>query len=520
MIRRLFVHRLALGAAALAATFTLQAQGRSPKQSASTPAARLDAYTAQALAAWGLPGTAVAVVHNDSVVFAKGFGVRELGKPEPITPNSVFAIGSTSKAFTSASLAMLVAEGKVKWDDPVAKHLPELQLYDPYVTRELTVRDLLTHRSGLSRGDRVWMNSGFSRGEVLRRVRYLKPSWSFRSTYGYQNIMFLAAGTVVERASGKTWDDFVAQRIFQPLGMTNSVTSVTKLSSLADVATPHERINESYQPVAWLNIDNIAPAGSINSSVTDMAQWIRLQLSRGVYKGQRLLDSMGVKEMHTANITIRSSAQDERLYPMSNLSAYGLGWSLRDYYGRKMVSHGGAIRGMRAQVTLMPDAQLGVVVLTNSPQSSFPTAIANKAVDLYLGNPDRDWSTLMLNATKEAETRAIADRKKRDSERIAGTSPSLPLARYAGVYADSMYGDIKVTEELNKLQLQFGPNYTSDLNHWHLDTFESMPRDPVLERFFVRFVVDASGKVSALDIDGMATFGRKPTTAATVGGQP
>ncbi len=522
MIRRLFVHRLALGAAALAAAVTLQAQsgGRGAKRDSGTPAARLDAYTAQALAAWGLPGTAVAVVHNDSVVFAKGFGVRELGKPEPITPSSVFAIGSTSKAFTSASLAMLVAEGKAKWDDPVAKHLPELQLYDPYVTRELTVRDLLTHRSGLARGDRVWANSGFSRSEVLRRVRFLKPSWSFRSTYGYQNIMFLAAGTVVERASGKTWDDFVAQRIFQPLGMANSVTSVTKLSSLADVATPHERINDVYRPVTWLNIDNIAPAGSINSSVTDMAQWIRLQLSRGVYKGQRLLDSMGVKEMHTANITVRSGAQDERMYPMSNLSAYGLGWSLRDYYGRKMVSHGGAIRGMRAQVTLIPDAQLGVVVLTNSPQSSFPTAIANKAVDLYLGNPDRDWSALMLAAVKEAETRALAERKKRDSERVAGTSPSLPFARYAGVYADSMYGEISVTEQSNKLQLQFGPNYTSDLNHWHFDTFESMPRDPVLERFMVRFVVDAGGKVSALDIDGIATFGRKPAAAATVGGQP
>ena len=519
MIRRFFAHRLALGALALCAAVTLQAQGRA-KRDAGTPATRLDAYAAQALASWGLPGAAVAVVHNDSVVFAKGFGVRELGKPEPITPNSVFAIGSTSKAFTAASLAMLVAEGKVKWDDPVAKHLPELQLYDPYVTRELTVRDLLTHRSGLARGDRVWMNSGFSRSEVLRRVRFLKPSWSFRSTYGYQNIMFLAAGTVVERASGRTWDDFVAQRIFQPLGMSNSVTSVTKLSSLADVATPHERINDVYSPVTWLNIDNIAPAGSINSSVNDMAQWIRLQLARGAYKGQRLIDSMGVKEMHTANITIRPGAQDERMYPMSNLSSYGLGWSLRDYYGHKMVSHGGAIRGMRAQVTLIPDAQLGVVVLTNSPQSSFPTAIANKAVDLYMGNPDRDWSALMLAAAKDAETRAMAERKKRESERVTGTSPTLPLARYAGVYADSMYGEISVSEESSKLRLQFGPNYTSDLNHWHFDTFESMPRDPVLERFFVRFVVDAGGKVSGLDIDGLATFGRKPPAAATVGGQP
>lgn len=519
MIRRFFIQRLALGTAALLASgVALQAQARG--RSGTAPAVRLDAYTAQALAAWGLPGAAVAVVLNDSVVFAKGYGVRELGKTQPVTASTVFAIGSTSKAFTAASIAMLVGEGKVKWDDPVAKHLPEFQLYDPYVTRELTVRDLLTHRSGLARGDRLWANSGFTRDEVLRRVRYLKPTWSFRSTYGYQNIMFLAAGAVVERASGKSWDAFVAERVFQPLGMTNSVTTVTRLSSLADVATPHERIDDAYRPVAWLNIDNIGPAGSINSSVGDMAQWIRLQLGRGAYRGQRLLDSLGVKEMHTANISIRPSAQDERMYPMSNLAAYGLGWSLRDYYGRKMVSHGGAIRGMRAQVTLMPDAKLGVVVLTNSPQSSFPTAIANAAVDLYLGNPDRDWSALMLAAAKEAEGRAVAERKRRESERATGTSPSLALARYAGVYADSMYGDVEVKEQSGKLELQFGPHYTSKLAHWHFDTFESVPRDAVLGRLVVRFVVDASGKPSALDIDGVATFARKPAPRATVGGQP
>ncbi|MGQ0539307.1 MAG: serine hydrolase [Gemmatimonadaceae bacterium] len=520
MIRRSFVQQLGLISLGAVAALNLDAQGRGARRDGNAAATRLDAYTTQALATWGLPGVAVAVVHNDSIVFVKGYGVRELGRSDPITPNTVFAIGSTSKAITAATIAVLVRDGKVQWDDPVTKHVPDFQLFDPYVTRELTVRDLLTHRSGLARGDRIWANSGFSRDEVLRRVRFLKPSWSFRSTYGYQNIMFLAAGTVVERAGGMTWDDFVARRIFQPLGMHNSVTSVTRLASLADVATPHERGDSAYRPVAWLNIDNIGPAGSINSSVNDMAQWIRLQLSGGMYKGERLLDSAAVKEMHSANTVMRPSAQDERLYPMSNLSAYGLGWSLRDYYGRKMVSHGGAIRGMRAQVTLIPDAKLGVVVLANSPQSAFPTALANKAVDLFLGSPDRDWSALMLAAVKEAEGRTAAERKKRESERLTGTSPSLPVARYAGVYADSMYGEVSVSDTAGKLALRFGPNYSSTLAHWHLDTFESLPADPVLGKFFVRFVVDANGKASALDIEGVATFGRKPAPSATVGGQP
>jgi hypothetical protein len=208
------------------------------------------------------------------------------------------------------------------------------------------------------------------------------------------------------------------------------------------------------------------------------------------------------------------------MYPMSNLAAYGLGWSLRDYYGKKMVAHGGAIRGMRAQVTLIPDARLGIVVLSNSPQSSFPTAIANAAVDMYLGNPDRDWSALMLAAAKEAETRAVAQRRRLEAERLSGTSPSLALARYAGVYVDSMYGEIHVTEDANRLRLQFGPHYSSDLAHWHLDTFESQPREAVLGRFFVRFLVDSRGRPSALDIDGVATFARSTPPAASVGGRP
>jgi CubicO group peptidase (beta-lactamase class C family) len=515
MVRRSFLIALTLGALTLSPAHGQNRAAARPQ----APAARLDAYTAQALKNWELPGVAVAVVRNDSVVFARGYGVRELGKPDPVTPQTVFAVGSTSKAFTAATVAILVSEGKLRWDDPVTSYLPGFQLFDPYVTRELTVRDLLTHRSGLARGDRLWANSGFSRDEVLRRVRYLKPSWSFRSTYGYQNIMFLAAGAVVERVSGRSWDDYVAERVFQPLGMRHSVTSVTRLASLPDVATPHERIENAYRPVAWLNIDNVGPAGSINSSVTDMAQWIRLQLARGVYNGRRLLDSATVKEMHTPNTVIRPSAQDERMWPMSNLSAYGLGWSLRDYYGRKMVSHGGAIRGMRAQVTLIPDANLGVVVLTNSPQSSFPTAIANAAVDFYLGHPERDWSALMLAAVREADARAVAQRRTRESERAANTSPTLPIARYAGVYADSMYGDVQVTESGNRLRLQFGPHYSSDLVHWHFDTFEAVPQDAVLGRFFVRFIVDASGKPSEIDVEGVATFNRKaPGTA--VGGQP
>jgi CubicO group peptidase (beta-lactamase class C family) len=504
---------VAIGMAFLSSAVVLEAQAARPGAERA-----LDAYVTRALADWGLPGVAIAVVRNDSVVYAKGFGVRELGKPAPVTAQTVFAIGSTSKAFTATALGMLVDAGKVRWDDPATKHLAELQLHDPYVTRELTVRDLLTHRSGLARGDRTWASSGLSRAEVLRRVRFLEPSWSFRASYGYQNIMYLAAGTVVEKVSGQSWDEFMRDRFFTPLGMRRSVTSVTQLAQLPDVATPHERIKGAYTPVDWMNIDNIGPAGSINSSVQDMAQWIRLQLGGGTYAGKKLVEPRTIRETHTPQMALRMSEQEEKLYPMTNLTAYGLGWSLRDYHGRKMVAHGGAIRGMRAQVTLVPEDGIGVVALTNSPQSSFPTALANKAIDLFLSLPDHDWSALMLAQVKEGEQRAIAERNKVESDRAKGTSPSLPLARYTGTYADSMYGDIVVGLEGSSLVARFGPEYTGDLTHWHYDTFEAAWRSAVLGRTMMRFVVDAKGAVSGLDIEGLATFGRRAEPAASAGG--
>ena len=281
---------LVIAAAATIAPATLTAQAA---QQASAGSARpmavdprtIDAYVEAAMRAWEVPGVAIAVVRNDSIVLARGYGVRELGKSDRVTPNSLFAVGSTSKAFTAAALGILVDERKLSWEDPVTKHLPRFQLYDPYVTRELTIRDLLTHRSGLPRGDRLWHASGYDRAEVLRRVRFLPPSWSFRSAYGYQNIMFLAAGEVVTAVTGKSWDDFVRERIFVPLGMSRSVTSTRPLATMSDVATPHQSIDGTVRPVSWLNIDNVGPAGSINSSALEMAAWLRLQLGQGTCCG-------------------------------------------------------------------------------------------------------------------------------------------------------------------------------------------------------------------------------------------
>jgi len=319
------------------------------------PLKEFDDYVNKALKDWQVPGVAIAIVKDDKVVLAKGYGVRKFGDATPVNERTLFAIGSSSKAFTAASIAMLVDEGKLKWDDPVTKYLPEFELYDPYVTREMTVRDLLTHRSGLDRAEFIWLGTPFGRDEILRRIRYVKPSTSFRSTFGYQNIMYLAAGQVIARVSGKSWDQFIRDRIFSPLGMASSDTSINDLKGQENVATAHAKVADKIQAISLLNIDNIAPAGSINSNVLDMAEWLRMQLAEGQYKGGRLISSGAMKEMHMPQTIIRTEPPWSLMAQDAHFIAYGMGWLLHDYRGRKVVEHGGDVLGMSALVAMIPE---------------------------------------------------------------------------------------------------------------------------------------------------------------------
>jgi CubicO group peptidase (beta-lactamase class C family) len=474
------------------------------------PGPDFDEYVNKAIKAWDVPGVAIAIVKDDRIVYAKGFGVRELNKPTLVDEHTLFAIGSSSKAFTAASLAILVDEGRLKWDDPATKHLPGLQLFDPYSTRELTITDLLSHRSGLTRGDRLWYGSVYDRNEVLRRVRYLKPSWSLRSRYGYQNIMFLAAGQIIPSITGKSWDEFVRERIFTPLGMKSSNTSIKSFDGVTNVATPHSKINDKVQIVSWRNIDNIGPAGSINSNVEDMAQWVRLQLGEGVYQNQRLLSAAGIKEMRTPQTIIRIEGPQASLYPEAHFLTYGLGWFLSDYRGRKLIEHGGAIDGMRAEVAMVPEEKVGLVILTNLNGTILPQALMYKIFDFYFNAPQRDWSTELLKAMKNLEDQAKAAEKKAEAERVQGTSPSLALEKYAGTFQSEMYGESKVAFENEKLVLHIGPNFTGDLQHWNYDTFRVIWRDPMQGKGFVNYRLNTQGQADAINIEGLAEFTRVP----------
>lgn len=473
-----------------------------------------DDYINKALRDWEVPGLAIAIVKKDQVVFAKGYGVRKLGEPAPVDEKTLFAIGSSSKAFTAAAIAMLVDEGKMKWDDPATKHLPGFQLFDPYVTREITVRDLLSHRSGLGGADFIWYATPYDRDEIWSRIRHVKPSSSFRSTFGYQNIMYLAAGQIVSRVSGKNWDDFIRERIFTPLGMSLSNTTIRAFAGQNNVATPHAKLDEKVQTIPWRNIDNIAPAGSINSNVSDMAQWVRLQLAEGSYKGARLISSGAAKEMHEPQTIIPRDPQLSLFMPDTHFRSYGLGWMLQDYKGRKVVQHGGAIDGMLAMVGMMPEEELGVVILSNLQGQLLPTALMFRIFDAYLGAPPKDWTGDMLKAIKGLEGQGKAAQKKLEESRVKGTQPSLPLEKYAGTYKDEAFGDAKVALENGKLVLRT-PAFVADLEHWHYDTFRATFRDIVIVgKALATFTLNSQGKTDALNVADMnLAFKRAPEEA-------
>jgi CubicO group peptidase (beta-lactamase class C family) len=466
----------------------------------------LDAYFERARSDWSVPGLAVAIVKDDRLVLAKGYGVREIGKPAPVDDQTLFAVASNTKAFTAAAIARLVDAGKLAWNDRVVDHLPYFRLYDEYVTADMRIRDLLSHRSGLGTfsGDVVWYGTPYTREEVVRRARFLKQAGPFRAFYGYSNVMFVAAGEIVSRVSGKTWDDYIKASFFEPLGMRRTVTSVKAIAGDANVATPHAAFEEPLQPFPWVNWDNVGPAASIISTAADMAQWARLQLNRGTLEGRTLFSDTASREMWTPQISFTIDRAAESRIPVTHFRGYGLGWSLSDYRGRLVAAHGGAADGMFSRVALVPEERLAVVVLTNS-DTQLPDALSNRVIDAYTGAEPRDWSRELLERARQTRRERAAAREKTARERVANTGPSHPLSAYAGTYASDLYGDARVEIENDKLVLRLLPNpaLTADHTYWHCDTFalEWRRRFPWFGNGRVQFVLDGNARVTELKLD-------------------
>ena len=473
--------------------------------SQSTAPPDLDSYIASSMKTFDVPGMAVAIVKDGKTLVAKGYGVRKLGDPTAVDEFTTFGIGSNTKAFTTAALATLVDEGKLSWDDPVYQRLPGFVMYDPYVSHEMTIRDLLTHRSGMGLGEGdllFWPHTTYSRQDVIYKLRFMKPQSSFRSHYAYDNLLYMTAGQIIPAVTGTTWDDYVRQRIFAPLGMNHTDLSTTGYKAGGDYAYPHSRVDGKLQVIPFEDLDNAAPAGAINSCAADMAKWVQLQLNRGKYVDHdgRLFTEQRSKEMWTAQTILSIEDPPAPLAGLkANFADYALGWGLRDYHGRKLVGHTGGVGGFVSRVMLAPEENLGVVVLTNAEEGGAFDSILYHVLDYYFHLPATDWIAGFKAVKDQEEKEAAETMKKAEGARDANSKPSLPLEKYAGVYNDPWYGPITIRMENAGLVMSFDhtPGMIGDLQHWQYDTFKAHWRVRTIEDAFVTFSLNPDGSIDS-----------------------
>ncbi len=478
------------------------------------PPPGFDAYVERVLRTFDVPGAAVAIVKDGRVVLARGYGVRALGRPDPVDADTRFGIASNTKAFTATAIALLVEEGKVAWDAPVVRYLPDFAMYDPFVTRELTVRDLLVHRSGLGlgAGDLLWWPaSTYDRAEIARRLRFIKPATSFRSAYAYDNVLYLVAGQLIERVSGMRWEDFVRQRILAPAGMTATVVRHSDAAATGNVAVTHAEVDGRVRAIAPMTSDNTNPAGGINSTAADMAKWMIVQLDSGRLARtaggaeRRLFSPASTRELWSivTPIPVRGGALPGLEHLRPNISGYALGFGVSDYRGRLQLQHSGGLPGYVSLVTMVPGERFGVAVLTNQESGEAFRAITLRAEDFFLGAPEIDYAARFAALRDSAVARSRRDTQRAAAVRDSASGPSLPLARYAGRYEDAWYGDVTITADgpNEGLVMRFGhtPQLVGDMVHWQHDSFLVRWRDRELRAdAYATFALNPDGSIDQL----------------------
>jgi len=428
----------------------------------------IDEFIDSVMKEWKIPGLAIAVIKDGQVLLSKGYGLRDVENKLPVTPQTLFAIGSNTKSFTAAVMGMLNDEGKVDWDKPVREYLPDFRLFDEVATKEMTPRDLVTHRSGLPRHDLLWVATGLSRDGLYQRLRYLQPNKPLRYTYQYQNLMFMTAGCLEERITGKKWEDLVRERILQPLGMNRSNLSVNDSQKDADFSYPYGEIKGAAQRIPFRNIDAIGPAGSINSCVEEMIRYIQWHINLGKLGDKQLLSEKNARMMQSAQMAQPAPSQE---YPEIGPDSYGLGLVVGTYRGHKLVQHGGGIDGFISSMSWLPDDRIGVMVLTNlSGTNPVPRLAVLYAFDRLLGLQPIDWAVRIREQIKKQQKTEEENRKKAAAERKTGTSPSHALADYAGQYEHPAYGKAEVTVKDSGFELRV-VGFTVPLDHFHYDIF-------------------------------------------------
>lgn len=474
--------------------------------------ADLDAYVSQVMKTFEVPGISLAIVKDGAVVVAKGYGVRKLGENASVDSKTLFGIASNTKAFTATALGLLVEEGKIQWDAPIIQYLPWFQMWDPYVTRELTIRDLLVHRSGLGlgAGDLLWWPpSTYNRREIVQRLRHLQPIASFRGAYAYDNVLYLAAGEVIQAVSGKTWEDFVSSRILAKVGMTSSNVLHSAAASGGNVAATHARINGIVRPIAPFISDNTNPAGGINSCAEDMAKWLLVQLNEGLLPdGSRLFSLETARQLTSIVTPIPIGEYPPELAALhANFRGYALGFGINDYLGKKVVTHTGGLPGYVSKVFMIPEARLGVAVLTNQESDEAFNALTYWIADHYLSAPRTDWLKAYAAVSKKQKADSAEKSKKVMASRNADSHPSLPLEKYTGVYRDAWYGDVKITFANGKFGISMTrtPSLQGELEHWQYDTFIARWQDRELRAdAYMTFALNPDGSIHQVKMEAVS----------------
>ena len=466
----------------------------------------------------GVPGMSVTIVENGQVTFARGFGVRRLGANERVDADTIFQLGSVGKAFTVAALAVLVDRGEIAWDDPVTEHIPYFQMYDPWVTREMTVRDLLVHRSGLGlgAGDLMFVpRSTRSREDTVRALRHIRPATSFRSGYAYDNVLYAVAGQLIEEVSGKTWERFMREDVLAPAGMRTATSDRVERRRTRNRAWPHGRRDGPMQGMGTQEVmddsgraefdpelgANAAPAGGVAASANDMGRWIAIQLAHGqLPQGGRLFSEAAAREMWTPRIHVPFGQAPEPVAASTpQFNSYALGWTERDYQGHRLMTHSGAVFGAQAVIMLIPERNVGFSIAINSEDGEAALGVAYELLDHYLGRPYYNWGDAWQSFVAARDQRAVAMLQQQTASPTP-SEPSLPLERYAGRYADAWYGPMAIAHEGGKLMMDFTltPGMTGELTHWQYDTFRVTWRDRLIEPAYVTFALAADGSIDRI----------------------
>ncbi len=459
--------------------------------------ATLPAFIAETLDLWNVPGAAVAVVKADEILLCEGFGWRNTASQLPVTANTLFPIASCTKAFTAATLALLVDEGKLDWDTPIREYLPTFRLQDAFASERMTARDLLSHRSGLPRHDLMWYASRYTRQEIFDRLRYLEPSRDFRTAWQYQNMMYMVAGLLVTAISGSSWEAFVQQRIFDLLGMSSSNFSTVATQQSPDFATPYQELHGQLGAIPFFTNDGekdaMGPAGSIIATVNDMARWLRIHVNGGKYQGEPFISANSLEQMHSPHMVINDATARQRFG--SELSSYGLGWFIHVHKGQVLLHHGGNIDGFSALTSFLPREQLGVVVLTNAQRNGVPSVISYTVYDRLLGLAATDWNARFKSFYDDIKAAEAQSKTRSVQKRQATAPPSHPIAAFTGEYEHPAYGVMAIRQVDGQLQLVLNDKFTLPLNHYHYDYFEGY-----FERFDlllkVAFSSDANGNIA------------------------